>query len=665
MIDHRAVRLTALSMVLVAGPLRAANDPYCSLPPLMAEPTGIGGTWDTEYLGSWASNQSSVDSIWNGLRMEESDWDEGWGFHDLGNLDLMLPRLMNAGYLVKVVEQYAKHPGHGFWFNVSGVPDQIYNQGRWWSYAAGHGEDEWQPACDPVSNASYGYVPADWRYLLHIPGAYVRTVVARASTVVHETVHDSGIGHIDEDECNPPTISCDPNYGYYNANTLQINYLADAAVALVTEPGSDGQYPLVAINGDVCSYLPRFEGQRQAILGVIESRLDRFKYQSFGPISDIEDRWDLESFDCEQCDTADYTFDPNTCSPLPICNEALNAGNAGVNLNNRIACDAYNNAIATAQGLTPEEVADYKALQMANSMACRSADPQSARDYCEAEKASATIVSQVDDCGWLEDVFLPHISLQKCVEEFCYDEFLSYPGDPQDWIAQDPTRCVDYMCSDESCPNNLDQQLCMKGFLMAQGDPDLYVAQCQWEQCERVMVECLSPMFDTGAWVPGDPLPGDCVDLKDFCEAATHLAIEVWINQEIFLDPGPYRTNREQLRHSNPVKHFDTFMDLMRQAQIDGASQDELEQLAVQFTSRSEFMSAMYNMAPQEFVWMFGNQVFDEVVGTGIRGVQARAIEPSSLNAQGQQALQALQNLMTEQGLDETVLNIGSFSNGP
>ena len=197
--------LTVLFTLLLSSLAQAAEDPDCSLPPSIAEPAGPGGTWDTEYLGSWATSQGSINAIWDGLRMESNDWDEGWGFHDLGNLNLMLPRLMNAGYLVWAVEQYAKHAGHGFWLNVSSVPSQISNQGRWWAYASGHGEDEWQPVCDLKSNASYGYNAgaADWRYQLHLRGAYVSFALARASTVVHETVHDSGIDHISEDDCSP------------------------------------------------------------------------------------------------------------------------------------------------------------------------------------------------------------------------------------------------------------------------------------------------------------------------------------------------------------------------------------------------------------------------------------------------------------------------------
>ncbi len=298
-------------------------------------------------------------------------------------------------------------------------------------------------------------------------------------------------------------------------------------------------------------------------------------------------------------------------------------------------------------------------------MQCRSAEPQSARDYCESEKATAGHVSQVDGCGWLEGVYLPHISLQQCVEEFCYDEISSYSGAPEDWMTQDPAGCVDYLCSDESCSNNLDKALCVKGFLMAQGDPDMYVAQCHWEKCERVMIECLGPMFDTGLWMPGDPLPGQCLGLQKFCELMTKLAVWVFINQELFLDPGPYRAMRGQFRHSNPVRNFDAYMDDMREAATNGASADELERMAVEFTSLPEFIAAMYNTAPEQFVWMFGKEGFEEVVGTSILGVEPRAIVSADLNEQGQQALGELQTLMTEQGLDEAMLNIGSFQTGP
>lgn len=627
----------ALLLLVLAGP--AVAGPDCMLPPAdaMSPAAASGGSFDTKYVGKWSGDQATIDALWAGLNCEQGDWEDGWGFEAAWDLNLPLSRLLNAAWIVRSVQTYTKH--HGKWHTVSDIPDDAYQKGHWWDFVDQYGEDEWEPTCDDgPSVASHNYVPLDWFYYLEIPGAYRYPAPNRASTLVHETTHED-VDHIDKDACTPPSASCDTGYGQYNANTMQINYLIDAATTFKTKPGTDGVAHVVTKNGDTCALVPFFsEVERELMQARGEAVGKRFQGSVFMPFWEIDDAMDDSVWQCKSCNTAEWTFNPNTCQQK-ACNEILNPVNGDINGINKGACAAYNQAVAVSD--SADDVAAAKAAQVAGTKACAPATPAAAFAYCTAQIGKASVAKDIDACGWLQTTPGPAVGKLECVELFCQQKYLESGG--QGWESDDSFGCLDLLCEDGGCGDSGTKEECVFGYNLVQGDPTAFVPSCGVDGCHGKLVHCVYEAYLAGTWAKGDPYPDQCKLAEDLCVLASKLASIVAVNMVPQIDPGPLHEVLDNPAVSTPAKGLFGYMAQLAAGSLTGGN---LDQLAIGMTAAPERAALLYNLAPAKMTWLYGAETFGAVAGPSAAWVKPEAIVPGDLNAAGQAALDQLQGLV-------------------
>ena len=632
----------ALALLVAGGdlaPAHAASDPDCSLPPAGAWPTTAtdGGTFDSNYVKKWSGDQNLLNVLWNGVRAEKDDWDEGWGFDDPGDLDRMLSRLLNAAYIVREVERHAKH--YGIRVPVILIPDAKYTEGMWWDFVSNYGEDEWEPGCETVHNASYGYVPFDWFYTLRLPGAYQYGASSRSAVLVHETVHED-VDHVDEDECTPPSQSCDFAYGYYNANTLQINYLMDAYTTYRTEPGTDGVVHQMAMAGDECGYVNYFSPIERAVMKAnIASVSARFALSLFIPTWEMTAKTDAATWDCTKCDVDGWVFDANKCSQ-PACNEVLNPDNHGINLVNKVACAVYNGAVV--QSTDPSDVLDAKEELTADSKKCLSPKAEAATEYCWSQIETASEVSDIDKCGWLEGVHDPMANKLSCVELFCQGKFEETGG--VGWDTGDPFGCMDYLCQGGGCGDAGSKDICIFSYRLTEGNPTKFVPNCQLGGCHAGFMYCVHALYEAGEWSFGQPMPSECITQELSCGLAAKLAAIVASSIIPQVDPGPMKELLAAQQITSPAKSTFTYTEAIASAAATGAN--NLQQLAVGLTAAPERAAMLYQLAPAKLSYLYGAEAFAPVVGPSGAFVKPEAITDADLTPVGQEAYSQLKSLL-------------------
>lgn len=629
-----------VALLLVAAlSAPAAASPGCSLPPSGAWSTGAtkNGTFDARYVGKWSPNQTVIDLLWGGLDCEQGDWDDGWGYEAVWNLNLPLSRLLNAAWLVRTVQTHAKH--YGKWHQVSGIPADKYRKGYWWDFVDQHGEDEWEPTCDDDDAvASYGYVPFDWFYTLHISGAYRYPAPNRASTLVHETTHED-VGHIDEDACSPPSGSCDSSYGTYNSNTMQINYLIDAATTFKTTFGSDGATHEVVKTGDSCALIPFFSDvEREVMQSRAEAVGKRFQGSAFIPYWEIDDAMDDSVWECKNCNTGDWTFDPNKCQQK-ACNQVLNPANAGINESNKGACSKYNGAVAASD--SADDVANAKAALTASTKGCLLPGASYAKAYCDAQIAKATVATDIDKCGWLDTANGPNMGTLECVARFCEQKYLESEG--VGWETDDPYGCLDVLCEEGGCGDEGTKEECVFGYNLVQGDPEHFVPSCGVNGCTGRLVHCVYEALQAGTWSEGDPYPSKCTLDQQLCIITSRLAGLVAVSLIPEFDPGPLHESLDHSWVTNPAAGLFDYMTQLSAASTSGAF---LDAVAIGMTAAPERAALLYNLSPSKMAWLYGSEAFVPVAGPGVAWVKPVAISPSELTPIGQGALTQLQDLM-------------------
>lgn len=649
---HPSLSLVAFASVALLGGVPLGAD-ECTSPPNGA--LTLSQSRDDVYPAKWC-NPSIGPELWNGLHLDTDNWDEGYGLVESnGNYEAtcnpnhFLTRLLNAAWIVRDVQNYAVP--FGLHRQVSGLNGgyALFDMGGWWSFASSVEPDEWEPECETNSNAT-NHSGIDDYIGLKIPGAYNKTALYRSAIVVHEPTHED-VSHIDDDACSNGA-SCDDAYGHYNANTMHVNYLYDAAGAYVTELYNGTTVRPVASNSGQCGFIPRFSANERAeALNKSENDLDsRFEQAlppgltRFSSVADLDEA-NGTPFACQQCGLGQFTFDPNFCQQTKACNEILNPANAGVNLLNRIACSVYNSKVGD-EFVTPAAVAAAKADMQSDLHACASPSYAAARAYCESEKAGAATASQIDSCGWLDQYHGPDLDGQLgCVQEYCQEKWNESGG----WAAnQDPYGCGSYLCGGESCGSAGDEAACKEQVVVMHADPELYVPQCQSDGCKGTLAACLVALHlkNPAEWSYGEPIPAQCELSFQICEMAHKLAGMVWMEYQPFLDPGPLRESVPDIHSTQPAKHWDAYVKAFRDAVARGESSQELGRLARQMTSTPEMVVALYNAAPGEFVGLFGKEGFAELLGPGIGRVAPKAIDPAKLSRQGQEALAELQRLL-------------------
>ncbi|HEV7733576.1 MAG TPA: hypothetical protein VGR62_15525 [Candidatus Binatia bacterium] len=640
----RILRLATLLLTVTAPAFACTDARECSTPPSNANPSGAveDGTYDDVYVGNWASSQSAVSTLWNGLDAEQCDWDEGWGFSQVGNTDFMLTRILNAAWAVKRVEGYTKHTGFGLWRNVNGIV--YYNLGRWWEFVSDYGEDEWTPGCEG-GNGEHVQNTDEYN-VLHM-GGYNSTVVNRGSTLVHETVHQDE-GHVDEEDCNPDNVSCDLRYGLYNSNTMQINFLHDALVTYETQTVNGTKVRKVSRSGDTCRWIHTFsDEERDQIAARADSNMNRFAQSAWsGWKQSLRDevavRQAQGEWNCPACQTSLYTFNPNSCSqPTWACNEVMNPQNVGINGQNRNACNLYNDLLDNP-GAGPDTIADAEHAQLLASAACLPPTSAAAAAYCVQRLDVATNVSQLDPCGWMETVHGAEIDNIACAQEFCRRKFEASPW-PE---GTDPYGCIDYLCGDDTCGGSgtIDGGTCETGFYLAEGDPEWYVPTCSHDGCRADLLECLIPYWQQGQWMPGDENPEVCDAPYTICVIMSSLAGLTWAEYQPLWDPDIVQKLGRPDWVSNPGHYLDQFAARVSQlAKV--STSNQYREAAIRMTGSPERIAAMFHAAPEEFVGMFGNQGFDEIIGPDIAKVTGKPMDASKLTPAGLAALKLFEQM--------------------
>jgi len=641
----------------------------CTTPPSDALP--LSSTRDHIYRLKWCTS-SVFPSLFGGLHLDPTDWDEGYGMIETSD-DLYvatcasndyLTRLLNGAWIVTDVEDYAVPFGQHR--QVSGLNGAwaTWDQGHWWSFASHVEPDEWEPECSTSSNAQ-NHTGIDDYIGLKIPGAYKKTAIYRSAIVVHEPTHEE-VSHIGDDTCDNGA-SCDEAYGQFNANTMHINFLYDAAGAYKTEVENGQPFRSVQMSGGECSFIPRYTtNERQQALNKSEADLDgRFEsalppgLTRYASLDALDAANGTAPFNCQQCDVDKYKFHPDECTQT-ACNEVLNPNNFGVNLNNQIACAIYNNNVDDT-GITADDVADAKATMQSNLLSCAAPDPQAARDYCDAEKASANNALDVDTCGWLDQYHGPSLDGQLgCVQEYCQEKWNQSGG----WTEnQDPYKCGEYLCGGPSCGSAADEAACKKQVVVMHADPEFYVSQCEQDNCKGGLLQCLVALHEQNPpqWSYGDPIPQQCNLPYQLCVAAQKFATMVWTEYQPWIDPGPLREIQPDLASSQPAKHWNTLVKNFRDAVARGEGDEELGRLARGLTANPEMVVALYNAAPGEFVGLFGKEGFAELLGPGLARVEGKPLDRKRLSPQGQAALDELQRLLATRRAGKIKGSIGTI----
>ncbi|HEY7412028.1 MAG TPA: SHOCT domain-containing protein [Vicinamibacteria bacterium] len=626
---------------ITMGTAASAAAETCSCPPPGS--LSLSTSKDSKWRAKWCGNQSLVDTIWFGLNLDETGdlWDEGWGYEDVCNDNLFLSRLYNAGFIVREVQKIAPH------FPENTSPNLGHT---WWDFVHIHEDDGFEPRCcndnlDPDECCLWAthYCCATSTDLC-LGWGFWRGAADRSSTLVHEATHDDE-GHIDDDACDNGG-SCDTWYGAYNANTMQINYLYDAAAAYLVETVNNVKQRKVSIFQDsgkqMCGFIPLLEeSERDTQLADVKNRLDsNFESGSVFPkytdADDVDDAKDTP-WECANCKTSDYTFSAQTYGDNKACNEITNKGNVNVNAGMRAACQAYNNKIATASGASA--FGKIKAdLYTATTGKCLGCSEQDTDAYCDTRKASATTVDDLDPQGMLSSCGYNYED--ECLQEYCQEKFqaswASHAGD-SGW--DDPRGCLDAVCGNDAT--------CRKLFLSYGGDPKYYAAG----GCFGKLLACYDKHGFTIPGAGANPSPTEikeCEDQFAFCEAMEAIRRKIlgyrmvnkWVHPS---DPVTQRVNPWEKSAQ------EVFLGQLRQlkARLDRGTltQAQFEQRLDRLMARPESQAVAFALEPRIFVGLLGSAQLEKIAAPSKRAVQPLALRATDVGARGRLLMRELEVL--------------------
>jgi hypothetical protein len=572
----------------------------CTVPPMGS--LTLEESRDSVWRAKWCGNKSMIDTLWNGLALTETGdlWDEGWGYEDVCNDWLFLPRLLNAGFIVREVQKIAKHFGE--------IHEEHY--------------------CCATSTD------------LCVKWGYKRAAAPRSSTLVHEATHED-VRHIDEDECTPSSNSCDTFYGDYNANTMQINYIYDAISAYKVETVNNVVQRKVAQYKDgskeMCKYIPLLhDTERGQMLGEIQDKLDsKFAYGSvfanYGAVATIDAVYGTP-WECKSCKLSDYTFSPGDNNKA--CNEVMNPANAGVNASMRNACTAFSQNISTSPGVEAY-VAIYADFYSKTTNKCLPYDQAALDQYCENQQKNAATVDDLDPYGWLSSN--GYNEEFNCAANFCQEKFqdswTTHAGDPN-W--DDPLGCLDLLCGDDA--------KCRKRYLTYKGDADYY----QPSYCFDVLLTCYEDhgaVYRPNASVTTVALMA-CKDQYQLCkklEALKQTFLGLVLTKK-WAVPGPGPVEKfKGTPWANPVAQ--AFQAKMMQLKEKGLSEQELDREIQGLMAQPESIAALYQFDAPGFVALFGRDRYRTIVGPSISRMKPRTFRMKELNSRSQTLLEKIRRM--------------------
>lgn len=303
----------------------------------------------------------------------------------------------------------------------------------------------------------------------------------RAATLIHEATHQD-VGHVKPGTC-AYAPSCDDAFGNGNAQTLDIYFMLESALAYQRQDLASTTTPkaklleTASFGSGVCGYLPLLSpAVRAANLALAQDKISRAfespspalsALYSVAPSSNLltnyggfdfaidataASRWACDA----PCKTADYK--PGGAS---YCDVDTRAANEAVNKANLKLCQ---DSIGTINaGVTQDELATATQVFHSGKKACLKGYDQSYLDaYCDL-KSLSSITAQALDTSWdLPDVpglFNSEQALKACAQKYCTDkefgavreclrEPLACYGDASCEDTLDASGCITYACGD-------------------------------------------------------------------------------------------------------------------------------------------------------------------------------------------------------------------------
>lgn len=487
---------------------------------------------DDVIIQYWCGSnaQANANHYWNSLQLGETgdywgDLAAGEGGVNCGNPNTHLIRLYNGAAAMDAVYAHMDNTTLNQSWRYNWLVDLVHPYS-----GAGY-----KATCDCCGIVASNPTPFG-ATKLHYVFFWQRSAPGRASTLIHEAVHDFE-GHLDDDECAAGG-SCDTKFGDSNAQTWQIIYL-DHAIGTYWK-ASDGELDVINYGDDVCGYRPflteevrynaiwlantKFDNNfhetgspRPSGLGYVAQTGPLWKYGGWEYASDknLGARWKCESV----CDPADYL--PGGAA---ACNEEYQSGNYLVNSGNHQRCLAANAGVAA--GVTPSERVQLVNQFNSGKQKCiPGVSSEYLFEYCEDRYTEAANVAELEASWDIPDqpgYFDSGAALMACTRTYCESVFT------ETWVQPAREACyewsdAEYGCMDAVC-GSLDELgsdpgeeslpyfgavQCRRHFIDNDGNAYGYFDhQSADDKCERNYIACRNAAAHQD-WLDGKAL-GEC-----------------------------------------------------------------------------------------------------------------------------------------------------------
>ncbi len=312
---------------------------------------------------------------------------------------------------------------------------------------------------------------------LYYPWFWNKTVIDRASTLVHEAAHEFA-PHLMNSACTNGA-SCDDAFMNANAQTFQIIYDAQALDAYQREDGGK-DLKIVNLGNGVCGYLPLLPDQeRFSVVAVMQDKLQTVfqttppqsawpasafiddvngtiydKGSSPGGQAGVAYRIDVTNgamWPCGKvCNPADFDF---AAGGPRACNEDYQPANAQVNADNEQKCKDLNAQVQA--GVTPAEHAALKSQAQMMKLCAPGISDAYIEKVCDETMVGADHVDDIEQSWGIPDsmgyAYEAEDAIRACQADFCAAQDLDA------WASQaantcfewdDPAGCLKLACGD-------------------------------------------------------------------------------------------------------------------------------------------------------------------------------------------------------------------------
>jgi len=179
-------------------------------------PDNNADTGDDHYQSFWQGDQEWVNFLWNGFSFDTADWDNGFGYENVDDVNLPLARTLNG-----LIALYVSVPDQ-----VTSTQDYNGSPLRWGGNFAWSNIDELDGRCisdlPPYFALTKHGSPFDNWTKLTVPFFFETWAAERAMIIFHEARHAEGYTHnVGNWECFQGG-SCDSHWDYWGANTMEV-----------------------------------------------------------------------------------------------------------------------------------------------------------------------------------------------------------------------------------------------------------------------------------------------------------------------------------------------------------------------------------------------------------------------------------------------------------